>query len=293
MSTVPEIGSHVQMSQYDWATGTTTYNVQAMTGAQRWQCAISQATEAARKRFPQSNDRIEKAYALVHAGAVVLHPKTRTARVQSSDGTRTYTVNGHCDCPDASRAPEGVCKHNLAVLILRKARVLMQTFAAATAPVTVPHETMDVQAVEAEAMETPAVETPEPETTPAPVLEAEVKSEAPRIPREFLYDNHGTPAILWGGLLHMAHETGMYSMQVEVVTASETFAVMRATARFNDGGVWSDIGDANPQNVHPSVKASFIRIASTRAQARCLRTALDVPYVAACELPDVLDVHGE
>jgi hypothetical protein len=48
--------------------------------------------------------------------------------------------------------------------------------------------------------------------------------------------------------------------------------------------VWSDIGDSSPQNVGRKVKASFIRMASTRAMARVLRIALDVPYVCSVEL---------
>ena len=40
-----------------------------------------------------------------------------------------------------------------------------------------------------------------------------------------------------------------------------------ATAKFNDGGEWSDIGDATPQNVGKKVSAAFIRMASTRAMA--------------------------
>ena len=88
----------------------------------------------------------------------------------------------------------------------------------------------------------------------------------------------------------MAHEAGLYSMVVDVVTVTPGFAVMRATARFNDGGVWSDIGDASPDNVGKQMQASFIRMASTRAMARVVRTALDVPYLAACELPDSDDI---
>jgi hypothetical protein len=279
MSIVPEVGSHVQISSYSWEDGTTTYNAPAMTPAQRWNCAISQATEAARKRFPHSNDRIERAYALVHEGKVVLHPKDKTATVQSSDGTKAYTVNGHCDCPDAPRAPEGICKHKFAALILRKASVLVKALSQATAPLVVQPEAMDVQAVEAEAVE-------EVEEVVSPVLEAEVVPLSPRIPAEFLYERDGTTAIRWGGLLHLAHQTGLNSLSVEVVSVTKDFALMRATARFNDGGEWSDIGDATPENVGKRMGHAFVRMASTRAMARALRLALDINYVCAVELGD-------
>ena len=266
----------VGVSSYDWSTGETTYDVTQMDPAQRFRCAISQAVEAARKRFPHSSDRIERAYALVTEGKVVLHPQTKTATVTSSDGAKSYTVTGHCDCPDAPRAPEQFCKHRLAVVILKKAVGMVHEWKEANAPVTVQAEAMAVEEVEAEPV---AAE-------PVVVVEAEVIPSAPRIPREFLYDRKGIMAIRWGGLLHMAHAAGLHSTQVEVVTVTPDFAVMRATVRFNDGGEWTDIGDATPQNVGKDMAHAFIRMASTRAMARCLRWALNVPYVCAVELQD-------
>jgi hypothetical protein len=108
----------------------------------------------------------------------------------------------------------------------------------------------------------------------------------PSIPREFLYEVEGATAIRWGGLLHIAHQAGLFSMEVDVVTVTPEFAVMRATARFNDGGVWSDLGDATPANVSKKVGKHFIRMASTRAMARVCRLALNIPYVCSVELDD-------
>jgi hypothetical protein len=299
MNSVPQKTQGV--STFNWEDGSTTFDVTQMNAGQRFRCAISQATEAARRRFPHSTDRIERAHELVHAAKVVLHPRGRTATVRSSDDTKTYTVNGTCECPDASRAPEGWCKHRLAVAILRKALEIMQTFGTANGLVTLQAEKLPTE--EEAAPELPVLEPvtatvqmptcPEFQETvtaaamePVAVLEAEVVSSVPRIPSEFLYERKGVTAIRWGGLLHMAHEAGMCEMTVDVVTVSDTLAVMRATARFNDGGVWTDIGDATPQNVGKEMAPAFIRMASTRAQARCLRTALDIPYVCSAELSD-------
>jgi hypothetical protein len=296
------------VSTYDFETGATTYDLSQMTAGQRWRCAISQATEAARRRFPHSTDRIERAYELVHAAKVVLHPREKTATVRSSDGTRAYTVNGVCECPDATRAPEAYCKHRLAVSILREALETMKVFGTASGlitlapkrlatdeetPVTTPEPAQDPE-IPAMPPVTTAVRHLDMTTWPTdampeqatPVLAAEVIPSTPRIPREFLYEIRGHTAILWGGLLHMAHAAGMHSMQVDVVTVTPEYAVMRATARFNDGGEWSDIGDASPTNVGKQIAPHFIRMASTRAMARCLRTALNIPYVASCELSD-------
>ena len=298
----------VPVSSYDMETGETTYNVTQMDAGQRWRCAIAQATEQARRRFPHSAERVEKAYELVSAAKVVLHPKNKTATVTASGdrmgGPEAYTVNGVCECPDAQRAPESWCKHRLAVAILRGAIETMKAFGTATAPVTlaatafVSHEEEPVvqettPVVQAEEEHPVVVQEPAPvleaEVVPSsapapPVREAEVMPSVPRIPSEFLYQREGTTAIRWGGLLHLAHEAGLCSLGVDVVTVTPELAVMRATATFNDGGIWTDIGDASPGNVGTRVAPHFIRMASTRAMARCLRIALNVPFVCAVEL---------
>ena len=51
-------------------------------------------------------------------------PCTQTAphSVQSgTDAEVVYTVNGHCDCPDVARAPEGRCKHRWAKCLVKRA----------------------------------------------------------------------------------------------------------------------------------------------------------------------------
>jgi hypothetical protein len=290
MTTVHEVGSHVQISAYDWETGETTYNAPAMTAAQRWQCAISQATEAARKRFPHSSDRIERAYALVHEGKVVLHPQDKTATVQSSDGTKAYTVNGHCDCPDAPRAPEGVCKHKFAALILRKATVLVKTLSQAKAPVVVQPQVMDVQAVEAEAeaeAEADAEEQQETAATQTTVLAAEVipyKAPAPTVPAQFVSSIKGKPFVQFAGLLTVAHQQGLLSLTERVTHVTDTWVLAEARAEFEDGRVFVGVGDSSPDNVGKEVKPHWRRLAGTRAMARALRQALNIAMCSVEEL---------
>jgi hypothetical protein len=281
--TVPEIGSHVQISSYSWEDGTTTYNAPAMTPAQRWHCAISQATEAARKRFPHSNERIERAYALVHEGKVVLHPKDKTATVQSSDGTKAYLVNGTCECPDAARAPEHFCKHRLAVCILRKASVLVKALSQATAPVVVQAEAMDVQAVEAEAGEAVAGETVAGEETMASeVLPS--KAPAPTVPAQFVTAIKGKPFVQFAGLLTVAHQQGLLSLTERVTHVTDTYVMAEARAEFADGRVFIGVGDSSPENVGKEVKPHWRRLAGTRAMARALRNALCISMVALEEI---------
>ena len=284
MTSIKDNSAHVQISTYNWEDGTTTYNAPAMTAAQRWQCAIAQATEAARKRFPHSADRIEKAYALVHEGKVVLHPTTKTATVQSSDGTKAYTVNGHCDCPDAPRAPEQFCKHRLAVSILKKALVVVEQFKAAKAPVTMTAQPMDTEEGEPAALE-PAVVPDTAEVIaykPAPV--SQPGAPVPTIPAAFVVTIQGKQFILFAGLLMLAHQQGLLSLTEEVTHCTDTYVMAQARAEFDDGRVFRGVGDSSPDNVGKQVKVHWRRLAGTRAMARCLRNALNINLVAVEEL---------
>lgn len=293
---LPHNGSIVTMSQYDWETGATTYNLPAMDAAQRFRCAISQATEAARKRFPHSLDRIERAYALVSEGKVVLHPRTKTATVTSSDGSKAYTVNGTCECPDAARAPEQFCKHRLAVLVLKKAVELVETWKTATAPVTVqaqaltPEETQDagaeapgVPVVPSEVGDVPS-DTPPGADAAGSVPEAE---NAPTIPAQFLYRaKGGKTAVYYAGLLDLAHRQGLIDLNAEFISVTSELALAKATATFRDGRTFSEAADATPGNVGKAMGPHFARLALTRAKARCLRDALNVHHVTVEELDE-------
>jgi hypothetical protein len=267
MQKVPQNGRSPQpASSYNGASDTFTYNVQAMDAAQVWRKAVALASTQARQRLPECNTRIDRAIALVLNGAVALHADGSATVTSQCHGGMVYTVgNGTCDCADFSQSPGQWCKHRLSRALVLRARAIA------------------TQLGQAGRTMTPGPEELAGTLEPEPPAEA---ASASRIPAGFLYERQGTTAILFGGLLHMAHEAGLLALTVEVVTVSADLAVMRATARFKDGGQWTDIGDATPQNVGPRIAPHFIRMASTRAMARCLRTALDIPYVCSVELAD-------
>ncbi len=80
----------------------------------------SLATQAT-ARYPGEQARIERGLLLALNGHVTLHADG-TATVQSgSDAEVRYEVNGHCDCPDAARAPDGRCKHRWAKALVKRA----------------------------------------------------------------------------------------------------------------------------------------------------------------------------
>lgn len=111
---------------------------------------------------------------------------------------------------------------------------------------------------------------------------------------KWLSNRQGKDFILFQGLLHLAHEAGLYRTKLDVVQlpneANGQTAVMLCTGIFKVDGkitrVHQEIGDANERNVGRMIAMHIIRMASTRATARMLRIALDVGYTALEELSD-------
>src|SRR5919199_146896 len=107
MHTVPESISTVQMHHTLFAD------------------AVKQVSAVAHAKLPESlHGRLERATALVLGGGVFVEEDGTTVQVRCTNGF--YTVNGHCPCPDHSRAEDGYCKHRLAKGPYRRARELMR-----------------------------------------------------------------------------------------------------------------------------------------------------------------------
>ena len=95
--------------------------------------AVKRTFDLAMARLPkESHAHLERAHALVIHRHVFPTDDGKHAQVLSSDGTRWYPVNGHCTCMDASRAPQGLCKHRLAFGLYRRASELLATSGGAT-----------------------------------------------------------------------------------------------------------------------------------------------------------------
>jgi predicted nucleic acid-binding Zn finger protein len=69
-------------------------------------------------------------------------------------------------------------------------------------------------------------------------------------------------------------------------------AICRAVAEGKHGEVFSDIGDANPNNCHSMIAKHLIRMASTRAKGRALRDMCNIGIACIEELADFDDVIG-
>jgi hypothetical protein len=70
------------------------------------------------------------------------------------------------------------------------------------------------------------------------------------------------------------------------------FAICRASVVSKIGESFTDIGDANPTNCNAKVGKHLLRLASTRAIARALRSFPNVGLTALEELADLNDVLG-
>ena len=96
----------------------------------------------------------------------------------------------------------------------------------------------------------------------------------------------GKEYVTYRGLLFVAHEAGLESVDVKLLEwdAESKTAIVTATVK-GERGSFSDIGDASPSNVNRMIANATIRMASTRAQARALRGYLGVGFTSLEELP--------
>jgi hypothetical protein len=88
----------------------------------RWRHLVHQAAQqvAADPAIPADHDRLERAMALVHDGAVTLGEPAEEAYVLTDSGAYHVTASGGCSCKDAEHHGP-YCKHRLAGLLQRLA----------------------------------------------------------------------------------------------------------------------------------------------------------------------------
>ena len=96
----------------------------------------------------------------------------------------------------------------------------------------------------------------------------------------------GKDYVLYAGLLDMAHRNGLQSMKCEILEldSDAKFCLIKATVS-GTRGTFVAHGDANPENTGKMVLSAFIRMAETRAYARCLRLYCGVGMTCREELP--------
>ena len=129
------------------------------------------------------------------------------------------------------------------------------------------------------------------------VLEAQIlEKRKPKLDERFIKQVEGKDFALYSGLLDLAHQKNLTSMEVDLLQfptkENDHTAICRATGKTAGGGLFIDIGDANPMNCNSKVAKHIIRMASTRAKARCLRDLTNIGMTALEELGDITEVIG-
>ena len=106
----------------------------------------------------------------------------------------------------------------------------------------------------------------------------------------------GRPYVLYSGLLELAEQQGLCSLDVEVLqypdSSNEHTAVCLARAELDSGRRASDVGEANTGNMSLQVAGFPLAIASLRAKARALRNILCVGMTCLEELGDLGSSNG-
>ncbi len=114
------------------------------------------------------------------------------------------------------------------------------------------------------------------------------------INEKFIINLQGKSFVTYEGLLDLAHQMGITSLDVELLQfpneENNMTAIARAVAT-TEKSRFSDIGDASPKSVNNMLAPHIIRMASTRAKARALRDLTNVGMTAIEELSIGEDVN--
>lgn len=110
------------------------------------------------------------------------------------------------------------------------------------------------------------------------------------IPEEFIITRQGKQYILYAGLLHEAHQRGLRSIETELlqIPSQENgqVAIVHAVVR-TEGGKFSGIGDASPENVGRNIVPHIIRM------AECVRLSAQALTRDGWKLHDELSIGEE
>lgn len=117
-----------------------------------------------------------------------------------------------------------------------------------------------------------------------------------KLDERFIMEIKGNEFVKYPGLLDLGHQKGILKIEVESLQLptkeNANFAVCKATVVSKTGETFTDIGDANPENCSSKVVKHLLRMASTRAIARALRSFTNIGMTCLEELADFNDVLG-
>jgi hypothetical protein len=118
----------------------------------------------------------------------------------------------------------------------------------------------------------------------------------PKLNERFIIKIENKDFVQYAGLLDLGHQKGISQIEVEPIQLPNqdngNFAICKATVVSKTGESFTDIGDANPQNCNSKVSRHLLRMASTRAIARALRSFTNIGMTCLEELADLSDLAG-
>ena len=117
-----------------------------------------------------------------------------------------------------------------------------------------------------------------------------------KLDEKFVTTIEGKDFVKYPGLLDLGHQKGISKLLVDIVQLPTkenlNFAICKAEVVSQTGQIFTDIGDASPTNCNSKVAKHLLRMASTRAIARALRSFTNIGMTASEELADLKDVTG-
>lgn len=118
----------------------------------------------------------------------------------------------------------------------------------------------------------------------------------PQLDPRFIMTLEGKDFVLYQGLLDLGHQKGISRIEVEPLQIpcpeNGNFAVCRSTVTSKEGEIFTDVGDASPDNCNSRVARHVLRMAATRSTARALRSFTNVGLCCLEELGDG-DIHSD
>jgi len=113
----------------------------------------------------------------------------------------------------------------------------------------------------------------------------------PKHDQRFIKSIEGKEYVLYAGLLDLAHQKGLKSIEVEPLQfpnqENQYYAVCKATVISTDNMTFIDVGDADKSNCNSRVSKHLLRMASTRSIARALRSYTNSSWTCLEELDSV------
>jgi hypothetical protein len=115
----------------------------------------------------------------------------------------------------------------------------------------------------------------------------------PTLDGRWIIEIEGREFVKYPGLLDLGHQKGIAKILVDPLYCptkeNGMMAICKATVVSLDGKTFSDIGDANPENCSSKVRKHLLRMASTRAIARALRSYTNIGITCFEELAGIDD----